>query len=128
MTMSVFTYESTLHSCHVLRRLDEQRLRDALCDVTVLVQGRGFRAHRSVLAACSAYFAARLASLAQQGAVIAAPREVRHASSGSRPEDAGTESKTSATIGQRAVYTYLPSTKIVRDHNSHSGFCFFSPR
>lgn len=78
---SVFTYESTLHSCHVLRRLDEQRLRDALCDLTVLVEGHGFRAHRSVLAACSQYFAHRITSLPQQGAAIAAPPEVRHVSS-----------------------------------------------
>lgn len=79
--LSVFTYESTLHSCHVLRRLDEQRLRDALCDVTVLVEGRGFRAHRCVLAACSEYFARRIASPTQQGAAVAAPAEVRHVSS-----------------------------------------------
>lgn len=75
--LSVFTYESTVHSCHVLRRLDEQRLRDALCDVTVLVEGQSFRAHWSVLAACSEYFAHRITSLTEQGAVVTAPREVR---------------------------------------------------
>lgn len=75
--LSVFTYESTVHSCHVLRRLDEQRLRDVLCDVTVLVEGRSFQAHRSVLAACGEYFAHRISSLTQQGAVIVMPQEVR---------------------------------------------------
>lgn len=74
---SVFTFESVVHSSHVLRRLDEQRCRDSLCDITVVVEGRGFRAHRSVLASCSEYFAQRISSLTQHGAVVSLPPEVR---------------------------------------------------
>ncbi|XP_058484397.1 transcription regulator protein BACH1-like isoform X2 [Solea solea] len=73
---SVFTFESSAHSSHVLRRLDDQRRRDTLCDVTVVVEGQSFRAHRSVLASCSEYFSLRLSSLTQHGAVITLPQEV----------------------------------------------------
>ncbi|XP_022065292.2 transcription regulator protein BACH1b isoform X1 [Acanthochromis polyacanthus] len=74
---SVFTFESTLHSSHVLRCLDEQRCRDVLCDVTVVVEGQSFRAHSSVLASCSEYFAQRISSsLTQRGTVIILPQEV----------------------------------------------------
>ena len=78
---SVFTFESTAHSSHVLRCLDDQRRRDVLCDVTVVAEGQGFRAHRSVLAACSEYFTHRISPLTQHGAVITLPQEVRR-----RPE------------------------------------------
>ncbi|KAM4545025.1 transcription regulator protein BACH1b [Odontesthes bonariensis] len=73
---SVFTFESTVHSSHVLRWLDEQRCRDMLCDVTVVVEAQSFRAHRSVLASCSEYFAQRISALTQHGAVITLPQEV----------------------------------------------------
>ncbi|XP_069577166.1 transcription regulator protein BACH1b [Brachyistius frenatus] len=73
---SVFTFESTLHSSHVLHCLDEQRRRDTLCDVTVVVEGQSFRAHCSVLASCSEYFTQRMSSLTQHGAVVTLPQEV----------------------------------------------------
>ncbi|XP_061755345.1 transcription regulator protein BACH1b isoform X1 [Nerophis ophidion] len=52
-----YTYASTAHCAHLLRRLDELRRRGALCDVTVRVEGRAFLAHRAVLASCGDYFA-----------------------------------------------------------------------
>ncbi|XP_068572031.1 transcription regulator protein BACH1b [Cebidichthys violaceus] len=73
---SVFTFESTVHSSHVLRCLDEQRRQDTMCDVTVVVEGQSFRAHRSILASCSEYFTQRISSLTQHGAVITLPQEV----------------------------------------------------
>ncbi|XP_062870191.1 transcription regulator protein BACH1b [Trichomycterus rosablanca] len=73
---SVFTFQSSVHSSHVLRCLDEQRQKDLLCDVTVVVENRSFRAHRSVLASCSDYFSARMSSQTGQGLVVNLPDDV----------------------------------------------------
>lgn len=74
---SMFTFESTVHSSHVLRCLDEQRRQDTLCDVTVVVEGQSFRAHCSVLTSCSEYFTQRISALSQHGVVVTLPQEVR---------------------------------------------------
>ncbi|KAM6985163.1 transcription regulator protein BACH1b [Aplochiton taeniatus] len=80
---SGFTFESSVHPSNVLHALDEQRRRDVFCDVTVLAEGRSFRAHRSVLASCSEWFTARVSSHCAQGSVITLPQEVT--SSGFEP-------------------------------------------
>lgn len=46
----------------IFRELNQQRLRAQLCDCVVLVGGRSFPAHRSILAACSSHFRALLSS------------------------------------------------------------------
>lgn len=73
----VFAYESSLHSANVLLSLNDQRKKDVLCDVTVLVQGQPFRAHRSVLAACSSYFHSRIVGQADAELHVTLPEEVR---------------------------------------------------
>ncbi|KAK2831534.1 hypothetical protein Q7C36_016620 [Tachysurus vachellii] len=73
---SVFTFQSAVHSMHVLRCLDEQRQKDILCDVTVEVESRSFRAHCSVLACCSSYFYTRLLNHTGWNSVITLPEEV----------------------------------------------------
>ncbi|XP_041659551.1 transcription regulator protein BACH1-like [Cheilinus undulatus] len=74
--ISVFTFQSAVHSAHVLQCLDEQRQRDVLCDVTVVVGNRSFRAHCSVLASCSDYFQSRVTSVTRHNPVITLPEEV----------------------------------------------------
>ncbi|TSN57771.1 Transcription regulator protein BACH1 [Bagarius yarrelli] len=73
---SVFTFQSSVHSMHVLHCLDEQRQKDILCDVTVEVKSRSFRAHCSVLACCSSYFYTRLLNHTGWNSVITLPEEV----------------------------------------------------
>ncbi|XP_060129605.1 transcription regulator protein BACH1 isoform X1 [Zootoca vivipara] len=71
----VFAYESSVHSANVLLSLDEQRKQDLFCDVTILVEDQRFRAHRSVLAACSNYFRSRIAGQVEPDLIIL-PEEV----------------------------------------------------
>lgn len=74
---SKFTFQSSVHSSHVLQCLNEQRKKDLLCDVTVVVENQSFRAHRAVLASCSDFFSIRVSSLAiPEGLVINLPDEV----------------------------------------------------
>lgn len=44
----------------VFKQLNQQRLHQQLCDCVVMVGGQTFRAHRSILAACSSHFRALL--------------------------------------------------------------------
>ncbi|XP_076001996.1 transcription regulator protein BACH1-like [Genypterus blacodes] len=73
---SVFTFQSAVHSGHLLQRLNEQRQRDVLCDVTVVAGHGSFRAHRSVLASCSEYFQSRITDATRLSPVITLPDEV----------------------------------------------------
>ncbi|XP_041534491.1 transcription regulator protein BACH1 [Microtus oregoni] len=73
---AVFAYESSVHSTNVLLSLNDQRRKDVLCDVTVVVEGQRFRAHRSVLAACSSYFHSRIVGQPDAELTITLPEEV----------------------------------------------------
>lgn len=73
---SVFTFQSAVHSHHVLRSLEELRQKELLCDVTVEVERRSFRAHSSVLASCSHYFYTRLTNHSQANPTVSLPDEV----------------------------------------------------
>lgn len=73
---SVFTFQSAVHSHHVLRSLEELRQKELLCDVTVEVERRSFRAHSSVLASCSHYFYTRLTNHSRPNLTVSLPDEV----------------------------------------------------
>ncbi|KAG6934523.1 BTB domain and CNC -like protein 1, partial [Chelydra serpentina] len=72
----IFAYESSVHSTNVLLSLNDQRKQDLLCDVTILVEDQRFRAHRSVLAACSSYFLSRIVGQLDADLLITLPEEV----------------------------------------------------
>ncbi|XP_072393070.1 kelch-like protein 26 [Diabrotica undecimpunctata] len=57
MLRSTF-YEYPSHQSHLLEGLNSLRTRGELLDVTLVIEGCAFRAHKAVLAACSDYFRA----------------------------------------------------------------------
>ncbi|KAG7243051.1 hypothetical protein INR49_016426 [Caranx melampygus] len=68
--------DMAVHSAHVLQSLNDQRQQDVLCDVTVVVENRSFRAHSSVLASCSGYFHSKITNVTTQNSIITLPDEV----------------------------------------------------
>ncbi|KAM4795623.1 transcription regulator protein BACH1 [Rhinophrynus dorsalis] len=73
---TAFAYESSVHSRNLLLRLNNQREQGVLCDVTIVVEDQRFRAHRTVLAACSEYFLSRVVQPCDGDSIITLPEEV----------------------------------------------------
>ncbi|XP_070306210.1 transcription regulator protein BACH2 isoform X2 [Odocoileus virginianus] len=72
----MYVYESTVHCTNILLGLNDQRKKDILCDVTLIVERKEFRAHRAVLAACSEYFWQALVGQTKDDLVVSLPEEV----------------------------------------------------
>lgn len=53
---SVMNFAENAHCSYVMHKLRQQQERGRFCDIVLHVQGRRYRAHRSVLAASSPYF------------------------------------------------------------------------
>ncbi|KAM4807941.1 uncharacterized protein WCC33_001438 [Rhinophrynus dorsalis] len=55
-----------VHSWSILQKLNEQKSMGLFCDVSLMVEGKIFLAHKNVLSACSEYFYAALSRNEQQ--------------------------------------------------------------
>lgn len=44
------------HGQTMLEKLNQQRLNNQFCDITLLIEAEEYRAHKAVLASCSDYF------------------------------------------------------------------------
>ncbi|XP_068933178.1 zinc finger and BTB domain-containing protein 24 isoform X3 [Petaurus breviceps papuanus] len=61
---------SEAHSSTILANFEEQRKRDFLCDITLIVENVHFRAHKALLAASSEYFSMMFAEEGEIGQSI----------------------------------------------------------
>ncbi|CAK8692512.1 unnamed protein product [Clavelina lepadiformis] len=52
----VLTHRNPSHASESFSRFNKLRREGLLCDLTILVQGQKFKAHKVVMAACSDYF------------------------------------------------------------------------